>query len=285
MKTRVITAAVCVALLLLLLLLTIWFGSWTLFTVAIAALCFGEAVEFTRCAAPNAPRSLRNTSVYFAVLIPYIGFQAKTSYAADDASFYASFYIVSAFALLIILFALYIFYMERGGNKITLRDMLCAFYAGFIFPVMFSSLIRLGVSGGVTLVLLPIIITVTCDSGAYFTGIFLGKHKLCPAVSPKKTIEGSIGGFVCGIGCTLLYAFILRKLGYEVSYIKYASVGSVGSIFCQFGDLCYSAIKREFGIKDYGKLFPGHGGVLDRFDSMSFVAPAAELMLITMGIL
>lgn len=107
------------------------------------------------------------------------------------------------------------------------------------------------------------------DIFAYFTGVFLGKHKLCPNLSPKKTIEGAIGGF-CGSGilCGLFAYFVMPE------YLIHAVIlGFIASIFSMCGDLTASAFKRQMGIKDYGNLIPGHGGIMDRFDSVLFTAP------------
>jgi len=114
------------------------------------------------------------------------------------------------------------------------------------------------------------------DTAAYFTGIFLGKHKLCPSLSPKKTIEGAIGGFVGSALLSLLYGVVIQSY-VNITITNFplicAIIGGLGSIASQLGDLAASSIKRYVDIKDYGYLFPGHGGVLDRFDSILFTAP------------
>lgn len=107
------------------------------------------------------------------------------------------------------------------------------------------------------------------DTAAYFTGSLFGKHKLCPHLSPKKTIEGAIGGIVGSVLLSYLYAFIFEID--EIIFVLF--VGILGSIAGQLGDLVASKIKRICGIKDYGKIMPGHGGVLDRFDSILLTAP------------
>lgn len=107
------------------------------------------------------------------------------------------------------------------------------------------------------------------DVFAYFTGVFLGKHKLCPKISPKKTIEGSVGGI---IGSALLSGVFGYLFAPEI-WIHCVVIGLLGSVAAQAGDLTASAFKRKLGIKDYGNLIPGHGGVLDRFDSVLFTAP------------
>jgi len=106
------------------------------------------------------------------------------------------------------------------------------------------------------------------DTFAYFTGMLLGKRKLCPAISPKKTVEGSIGGVVANMIVFAGYAFVLRQffdVGANVFF--FAILGALFSVVGQFGDLIASSIKRHYNVKDFGSFFPGHGGVLDRFDS------------------
>ncbi len=118
-----------------------------------------------------------------------------------------------------------------------------------------------------------------CDTGAYFFGVFMGKHKLIPRVSPNKTWEGAIGGFATGCVCSMAYAFAFLKY-MPREFIVIASI--LLPIAAQVGDLGFSSIKRHFGIKDFGNLIPGHGGVLDRVDSIIFclgVFQALRLMM------
>ena len=131
------------------------------------------------------------------------------------------------------------------------------------------------------------------DTAAYFAGRAFGKHKLAPKVSPKKTVEGAIGGLLGGvIGMTVfklvadsmahtltVYPPIEMAAGPQISWGAVFALGIIGSTISQIGDLSFSVIKREFGVKDYGNLLPGHGGILDRFDSVTFVAPFVWLAL------
>jgi phosphatidate cytidylyltransferase len=120
-----------------------------------------------------------------------------------------------------------------------------------------------------------------CDVFAYFTGVLFGKHKLIPEISPKKTIEGSIGGIVFATLGFLLLGFIMSKTGdASPNYIVLSVAGILCSVVSQIGDLIASLIKREHGIKDYGNIFPGHGGVLDRFDSILAVAPVLYIICV-----
>ena len=112
------------------------------------------------------------------------------------------------------------------------------------------------------------------DIFAYITGNSIGKHKLCPVISPNKTVEGSIGGIVGTVAVLLLLGFALEQANIvQVDFIALTFYAVLSSIVGQFGDLSMSAVKRCLGVKDYGNLFPGHGGILDRFDSLLFIAP------------
>ena len=129
-----------------------------------------------------------------------------------------------------------------------------------------------------------ILITAFCtDIFAYFGGYFLGKHKLCPVISPKKTIEGSICGILGSVAFTWLFAYFFVE---ERSLVVWFMViGVLGGIISQIGDLTASIFKRKMGIKDYGNLIPGHGGVLDRFDSVLFTAPMVYYSLKAMYVI
>ena len=117
------------------------------------------------------------------------------------------------------------------------------------------------------------------DIMAYFTGMALGKHKLCPTLSPKKSVEGAIGGVVGSILFCGLFGWLVLPEELTLCLI----IGFVGSIFAQFGDLSASAFKRQMGIKDYGNLIPGHGGILDRFDSVLFTAPMVYYCIVLLA--
>lgn len=118
------------------------------------------------------------------------------------------------------------------------------------------------------------------DMGAYFVGCSIGKHKLAPEISPKKTVEGAIGGIVCSIIGTVIISLVFQAiLGKPINILILVLVTPVFSVFGMFGDLFASIVKRHFGIKDYGNIMPGHGGVLDRTDSILLIAPALVLFL------
>ncbi|MBR2616488.1 MAG: phosphatidate cytidylyltransferase [Clostridia bacterium] len=122
------------------------------------------------------------------------------------------------------------------------------------------------------------------DIFAYFTGRAIGKHKLCPAISPKKTVEGSIGGVIANMIFFAGYALVLRAFfQVNASILFFAILGALLSVVGQFGDLFASAIKRHHQIKDYGKIFPGHGGVMDRFDSTLAIGLSFLLVIAAFG--
>lgn len=138
--------------------------------------------------------------------------------------------------------------------------------------------------------LLTFICAWSCDTFAYFTGRFLGKHKLIPHVSPNKTIEGSVGGVVGAMVICIVYLLIVKNV-FDTNMLQWSNVvvegavyGLVGGALSQLGDLIASAIKRDTGIKDFGWIFPGHGGFMDRFDSVMFIAPIMYLLPSVIGI-
>ena len=117
-------------------------------------------------------------------------------------------------------------------------------------------------------------------AGAYFAGVFLGKHRGITKVSPNKSLEGYIGGIVSGGIILLVYGLLLQNFAHlAVSMPRMVVYGLLGSAITELGDLSFSLVKRQYGIKDYGTLLPGHGGMLDRFDSMTFAAPLLLLLV------
>lgn len=185
-----------------------------------------------------------------------------------------------ALAFLLVLFVCAI--LRYGKEKaVPFGDLTAAVFAGTVFPAMLSCLLLLRMEeNGRALVFLPLCISFGSDTFALFAGMLCGRHKLTP-VSPKKTVEGAIGGLLGGVfGMTVFKLIAEAALG--AALLDWTAVllfGVLGSVAGQIGDLSFSLIKREFGVKDYGNLLPGHGGILDRFDSVTFVAPLVWLAL------
>ena len=140
---------------------------------------------------------------------------------------------------------------------------------------------------GIYLVWMVFVSSWISDTFAYLTGMLLGRHKLAPVLSPKKSIEGSIGGIAGSSLAGALFGFIFSsKAGQEINMVVVcALLGAFGSVISQIGDLAASAIKRNCEIKDYGHLIPGHGGIMDRFDSVLFVAPLMSLLLYNFSVI
>ena len=172
--------------------------------------------------------------------------------------------------------------MMRNHVKISMEMLALCLVAGVLIPHLLGAVVRVHMTRmGRYFIMVPFVMALMPDSGAYFAGTFFGKHKLAPVLSPKKTVEGLIGGILAGILSMVIYALILNLgFGLKVNYLYALVFGLVGALGATFGDLCFSVIKRQIGIKDYGSVFPGHGGILDRFDSMVIVAPLAEALLL-----
>ena len=185
-------------------------------------------------------------------------------------------------ALVVVLFLCMV--LEYGKKEEMDFTALCAILvAGAAIPLALSCLLRLRLLNyGGGLVLMPLVAAFMSDSAALFTGMACGKHKLAPIVSPKKTVEGAVGGVVCNIVFLCLYTLLLNKcFGFtQVNYFYAAIYGVLGAVASIVGDLTLSVVKRQGGIKDYGNLIPGHGGILDRFDSTMLVAPLTELLIL-----
>jgi len=123
---------------------------------------------------------------------------------------------------------------------------------------------------GVQLIILVLIIAYLGDTAAYFAGSFFGKRKLCPAVSPKKTVEGAVAGLAASVGGAVAFVLVVGHGDAEFTWLAAAVLGLLGGVAGQVGDLTASLVKRHCGVKDFGSIFPGHGGVMDRIDSMLF---------------
>lgn len=168
-----------------------------------------------------------------------------------------------------------------SDQKVSFGQMGISFFAGIIIPLLLSTFVLIAdLERGKFFILLPFVSAFTSDAFALFAGMAFGKHKLAPKLSPKKTVEGSAGGFAGSAVCCVIYGVVVDVIwGMQPNFPVLVLYGLLGSLVSQLGDLSFSYIKRESGIKDYGHLLPGHGGVLDRFDSVIFCAPFTYIMV------
>ena len=166
-------------------------------------------------------------------------------------------------------------------KRITFEHIMTTLFGGALIPFLMSGLVSLkNFREGNIFVMLPVISAFITDAGSYFVGFIFGRHKAFPRISPKKTVEGYIGGFVIGTAAMIFYGIVLVNLTqHEIRFWALMLYGVIGAALTELGDLMFSLIKREFDVKDYGRLLPGHGGMLDRFDSMVLTAPAIYLMV------
>ncbi len=264
MKKRVITAVVALPLLLV---------------VVLALPKLVTAILLAVCAAFAAYELLYRTE-----LVTNPRLVAYSMVVAASVPIWCFFGMPQAWGLLGILAFLGALFGEMMANHIKLsfdKIAMCVI-AGVIVPYLFSGLVRIhGMEYGRHMILIPFILAFLPDTGAYFTGYFFGAHKLAPVISPKKTIEGVIGGVLAAVIGMLLYSAVMALFfHFQVNVILALVYGVVVSLGDVFGDLMFSVIKRQTGIKDYGNLIPGHGGILDRFDSMMVVAPLTEALLL-----
>ena len=177
-----------------------------------------------------------------------------------------------AIAALMVMMAIYVFTFPKYRTE----EVAESFFGVFYVAVMLSYLYQVRALGdGRYLAWLIFLSSWGCDTSAYCVGMLLGKHKLAPVLSPKKSVEGGVGGVVGAALLGALYAVVIAKWNPASGHtaLMYALICAVGALISMVGDLAASAIKRNHNIKDYGKLIPGHGGILDRFDSIIFTAP------------
>ena len=194
-----------------------------------------------------------------------------------------------ALALIGILLYYVLLFAEMMGAKLQLqlKDAMICMISGVVMPFLLSALVRIVVmEQGRYLIYIPFIMAFFSDTGAYFIGIFFGKHKMAPIISPKKSWEGFFGGIATAMIGMVGYALLMRYVfDFEVNYLAAVVYGLIGALAGVFGDLTLSVVKRQVGIKDYGNLIPGHGGILDRFDSVLITAPLTEALLLILPIL
>lgn len=201
-----------------------------------------------------------------------LGYVAATVYYLNLKFAFLPDMMMFVLGLLILLMTAYVFTYPKFKTE----QLLASFFGVFYVAVMLSYVYQTRIlEAGQYIVWLIFLCSWGCDTCAYCVGMLIGKHKMSPKLSPKKSVEGAVGGVIGAALLTLIYGMIFRNaMGMEMMHVWIlAGISAVGALISMVGDLTASAIKRNYGIKDYGKLIPGHGGILDRFDSVIFTAP------------
>lgn len=287
MKTRILTAVIALAVFVGILMLPP-----VVFTISLGAVIL---VMLYECyTATKADIAMKIVDFVSAVLVMFILWVRTSSYP-----YFALFYmpiIYCVFGIILLLnMALVIFEHKKHSYKDILSNAFITIYISFSMMCIWLTRHYFD-TNKMIIIFMGAWMTDTC---AYFFGRLFGKHKLIPNVSPNKTVEGSIGGVIGAIVFCALYLFIYSQFthkdllmsGVNVNYrvidiawlIGGAGIGLLCGVFSQLGDLAASAIKRDVGIKDFGWIFPGHGGFMDRFDSVMFVSPIVLVMMIIMN--
>ena len=258
MKTRILTSIIIAAVA----IPTLVFSGTLLYPIVMSALSLMAVFEMLR---------VLGYAKKLAIVIPAyliaLAFPTAAYFAATDVIKYSV--VAAAVIFVYLLYLLTLPVLTRGKLKIT--GMSAVFCTTVYVILAFSALSAVRtLDNGVFYMFIPFICSWVSDVFAYFVGRLLGKHKLIPEISPKKTVEGSIGGIVFAVLAMLLFGFIVDSFfdAITVNYLVLGLMGFVLSIISQIGDLIASSLKREYGVKDYSNLLPGHGGIADRFDSI-----------------
>jgi phosphatidate cytidylyltransferase len=252
MKQKIITGAILAATL----FPALYFGGW-LFEIVIFVFLFIGALEFAQVKGQKWPMWMKGLMVVFINVLAYTPRQY--------------------FAASVILLLLSVFFLAIQFEWFDIFDLTYVFTMVLMVGIAIQGVRSIQTFGSSVIVYIAVA-TYASDTGAYFVGVLFGKHKLNPRISPKKTIEGSIAGWIFGTLFSLVFAYYFLTSKFDWSLIITASI--ILPPIGQIGDLAFSAIKRYFDVKDFGTLFPSHGGVLDRIDSLLFNFMAFNALLI-----
>ena len=276
MKQRILVAVVGIPLLLAVLC---WAPDWAT-ALLLAALSVIAAHELLTavCGAEKAKRWTALPAVTGALVIAAVYFSGE-HYADSPAGMVLRWLIAAA--VLALLLASVLTYGRPGALE--QQDVSAMAVAGLVIPWAFSCMLQLRMlPHGAGMVLMPLVAAFCSDSAALFTGMACGRHKMAPLVSPHKTVEGALGGIAGGVVGMVIFRIVFYFCTLVPLHIGWCVViGLAGALMGELGDLSFSVIKRQVGIKDYGRLLPGHGGVLDRFDSVLFAAPMIWMIVCT----
>ena len=264
--TRLISGIVLVAVA----LLTICSGGWILYGTLTIVSLIGMFELYRAVKVQKQGENLLAVVGYLGVILHYILLSLG----------YSEYTMMNLIIVLIAMMFVYVF----SYPKYHAEQVMAAFFGVVYVGVMLSYIYQTRmIRDGAFLVWLIFLCSWGCDTCAYCVGVLIGKHKMAPKLSPKKSIEGGIGGLAGAALLGALYALAINKWGGASAGVgEYALICFVGGIISMIGDLAASAIKRNHEIKDYGKLIPGHGGILDRFDSVIFTAPVIYYLAVAL---
>ncbi|MGV3243810.1 phosphatidate cytidylyltransferase [Staphylococcus sp. 11261D007BR] len=260
MKVRTITTIV--ALIIFLPILLIGGSVWMYFTFILALIALKELLNMNRIQFLSIPGLISACALIIVMLPQDLGFWVQL--------LQQKFLIAMSFVILS--------YTVMSKNRFSFMDsafcLMSVAYVGIGFMYFYETR-----AAGLHYILFGLLIVWLTDTGAYIFGRLLGKHKLWPVISPNKTVEGFIGGLLCSLIVPITFVFFVP---FEIGTVWLLVITVILSAFGQLGDLVESGFKRHFGVKDSGRLLPGHGGILDRFDSFMFVLPLMNIFLIQM---
>ena len=246
-------------------------------TLAVALIAAGAVYELIHNAAGIKSKIAVSGSIVFAFL--YVVFSDNSVFVKPYYSLWLSPELVNSLLLIYFLFAVII--ILKNHKDFDLGKIVSLFALPLPYAYAFSCLSSvIKHPDGIYYLLLLLNFSSVCDMGAYFVGVTMGKHKLCPNLSPKKTVEGAVGGIVSSVIVTLIISLCFAKslVIPMILTIPFCVLGMLGDLFA-------SAIKRSVGLKDYSNLIPGHGGILDRVDSIIMIAPFLYFAIYYLGVL
>lgn len=285
MKQRVITAVVLLALL----AVVVWQINTPVLVLVIAFLAAVAANEIMRCAKVE-NTFIRVVATGYAACVPFFASAKALTPWVSQAVWGKVIGAVPGVVYLIALVVVLLLAMLKGYAYTTFEDVAVSVFAGALVPFGFSAFIRLRdmfqiEQFGIYLIFYGLICALATDSGAQLAGMAFGKHKMSPNISPKKTVEGAIGGLIFSLILNAVAIILYNRLAdfkmdeFAVTVLLAACLPV--SFLGMMGDLSASVLKRNFGVKDFGKIFPGHGGVMDRFDSSMFTLPVTYALALT----
>ena len=285
MKQRVITAVVLLALL----AVVVWQINTPVLVLVIAFLAAVAANEIMRCAKVE-NTFIRVVATGYAACVPFFASAKALTPWVSQAVWGKVIGAVPGVVYLIALVLVLLLAMLKGYAYTTFEDVAVSVFAGALVPFGFSVFIRLRdmfqiEQFGIYLIFYGLICALATDSGAQLAGMAFGKHKMSPNISPKKTVEGAIGGLIFSLilnaVAMILYNWLADFKMDEFAVTVLLAACLPVSFLGMMGDLSASVLKRNFGVKDFGKIFPGHGGVMDRFDSSMFTLPVTYALALT----